>query len=162
MAQLDDERLKLSHVEDHERRLQRKFGELKISAAELERTKDSDDNELLRDEAALEALRVRLVEAHDAVERARERNRRAASYHVVPYEGPNSTHRRPIYIECRQEVMVLQPEGVKLTPDDFAGYLGPGNPLASALREQSTTPAGRRATPARASRIRSYWCVPRA
>ncbi len=30
--------------------------------------------------------------------------------------------------------MILQPEGVELVPEDFAGFLGAGNPLASALR----------------------------
>ena len=84
---------------------------------------------------------------------ARRRSRRAATYSVVPYEGPNSTHRRPVYIECRENSMVLQPEGVELTPADFVGMLGPGNPLASALRAAcaSITPGKR----PRASRMQS-------
>jgi hypothetical protein len=77
---------------------------------------------------------VRLVESRAAVEAAKRNGRQAASYSVVPYEGPNRTHRRPIYIECRQDAMILQPEGIELTPADFAGFLGPGNPLAQALR----------------------------
>ena len=58
----------------------------------------------------------------------------AARYAVVPYEGPNQTHRRPIYIECRDDAVVLQPERIGLTDSDFEGPLGPGNPLAAALR----------------------------
>ncbi len=53
---------------------------------------------------------------------------------MVPYEGPNQTHRRPIYLECRADAVVLQPEGIELTEADFEGPLGPGNPLAAALR----------------------------
>jgi hypothetical protein len=133
-AQLANERLKLSHVEDHERRLQAKFNELKIALAELGRLKDADQTGRLRDQAALEAARIRLVEARAAALDAQRQGRQAASYSVVPYEGPNRTHRRPIYIECRQDAMILQPEGIELTPADFAGFLGPGNPLAQALR----------------------------
>ncbi len=59
---------------------------------------------------------------------------RNRSYAIIPYEGPNQTHRRPIYIECLANAIVLQPEGIALTGSDFEGPLGPGNPLAAALR----------------------------
>jgi hypothetical protein len=133
-AQLADERLKLAHVEDHERRLQEKFKELKIAAAELERLNESKDAKTLRNQAELEAAKIRLAKAKDELEQARKDAKHAATYNVVPYEGPHATRRRPIYIECREESMILQPEGVELVPEDFAGFLGAGNPLASALR----------------------------
>ena len=57
------------------------------------------------------------------------------SFAIIPYEGPNQTRRRPIYIECRgDEAIFLQPENVQLSPDDFTGATANGNPLASALR----------------------------
>ncbi len=59
---------------------------------------------------------------------------RPRSYAVVPYEGPNQTRRRPIYLECRADAVVMQPEGIRLTEADFEGPMGPGNPLAAALR----------------------------
>ena len=117
-----------------QRRLQDKLRELQIAAEELERLQLAKDDEQQREEEDLEAARSRLAEARKAVDDARRRSRRAATYSVVPYEGPNSTHRRPVYIECRENSMILQPEGVELTPADFVGMLGPGNPLASALR----------------------------
>jgi hypothetical protein len=55
-------------------------------------------------------------------------------YALIPYDGPHGTRRRPIYIECTDIGIVLQPEGVVLLPDDFRGPLGPGNPLDAALR----------------------------
>ena len=58
------------------------------------------------------------------------------SFAIVPYEGPNSTHRRPIYIECRDDAVVLQPEGIVLGVHDFEGPMGPSNPLAMALRAE--------------------------
>ena len=74
-----------------------------------------------------------------AAERDLEEARRTAeskrpSYAVVPYEGPSQTMRRPLYIECTAEKIILQPEGIELTEQDFAGPLGPGNPLAAGLR----------------------------
>ncbi len=59
---------------------------------------------------------------------------KAAGYAIVPYEGPNGTLRRPMYIECCDAGIILQPEGVVLTAEDFRGTLGPGNPLAAAMR----------------------------
>ena len=56
------------------------------------------------------------------------------SYAVVPYHGPNETHRRPIYIECREDSVILQPEGIQFGAGDFEGPRGPGNPLAAAVR----------------------------
>ena len=37
--------------------------------------------------------------------------KRPTSYAIVPYDGPNGTHRRPIYIECTAQGVILQPEG---------------------------------------------------
>ena len=59
---------------------------------------------------------------------------RPKSYAIVPYDGPNRTRRRPIYIECRGDAVVLQPENIVFTEADFDEPLGPGNPLAAAVR----------------------------
>ena len=133
-AQLADERLKLAHLEDHQRRLRKQAEQLTAELADLDRVQQTGETRTVRELAELEAARIRLVEARAAVERARQQNKRAASYSVVPYEGPHRTRRRPVYVECRQDLMVLQPEGIELTPGDFAGFLGAGNPLASAVR----------------------------
>jgi hypothetical protein len=53
---------------------------------------------------------------------------------VVPFVGRSGTHRRPLYIECCGDGVFLQPEGIRLSPSDFEGPPGPGNPLACALR----------------------------
>jgi hypothetical protein len=72
----------------------------------------------------------------------------------VPYQGRNGTDRRPIYIECRENLIVLQPEGVELTPRDFVGQFGPGNPLAAAVRAKSEYLA--RQAPPGAARTEPY------
>ena len=55
-------------------------------------------------------------------------------FSIVPFDGVYKSNRRPIYIECRGDAIILQPEGIVFTPEDFLGPPGPGNPLASALR----------------------------
>jgi len=134
-AQLADARLQLSHVEDHQRRLVEKFNQLKIAAIELDRAGNSKSKEREQALADLAAAQEMVNEAREALKQARrDAQQNATAYSVVPYEGPNMTHRRPIYIECRPGAIILQPEGIELTPEDFSGFLGPGNPLASALR----------------------------
>jgi len=134
-AQLADERLKLSHVEDHQRRLLERLDQLKIAANELGRLNSTSAQQREKNLADLAATQARAAEAKQALEEARKNAKKQGSaYSVVPYEGPNSTHRRPIYIECRGNSVILQPEGIELAPSDFAGFIGPGNPLAAALR----------------------------
>ncbi len=137
LAQLQAERLKLSHVEDHERRLRQKLDELKLAAAELERAGEatSGKEQVIADELADTLAQVE--EARLAVAAARRDGKTPeVNYSVVPYFGPNATDRRPIYIECCADGIVLQPEAVRLTRRDFIGLMGPGNPLASALRAE--------------------------
>jgi hypothetical protein len=133
-AQLAEERLKLAHIEDHQRRLEEKSRRLQADAAQMARLSRDSSDEQLRESGALEDVRQKVALAREALAKARQQNARPSAYSVVPYEGPNGTRRRPIYIECRDDAMILQPEGVELTPADFAGFLGSGNPLASALR----------------------------
>ncbi len=134
-AELAEERLKLSHVEDHQRRLQQRFAQLKIAASELERSGSARTQQREQAVAELEATRLKVREAREAVENARRAmQEKVANYTIVPYEGPNHTTRRPVYIECRGDSVVLQPEGIELVPSDFVGVLGAGNPLAAALR----------------------------
>lgn len=134
-AQLAAERLKLSHVEDHERRLRQKFEQLQIAAKELDRVNSAVDRDARQAEAELAAAKDAVLDAQTKLKDAREKAQEVEpTYSVVPYEGAHATSRRPVYIECRAQSVVLQPEGIELSSEDFAGFLGPGNPLASALR----------------------------
>ena len=81
------------------------------------------------------SLEKRLTNARESLDKARaDAADRPPAYAVVPYVGKQGTHRRPLYIECAVDGVYLQPEGIRLTPGDFEGPPGPGNPLASALR----------------------------
>jgi len=132
---LQDARLQLSHIEEHSGRLRKQFEELVAAEKALAENADSASDEKLRSE--VERLRKAVADAQAEVDEARKRaESRKPSYAIVPYQGPNQTRRRPIYVECTGDRVILQPEGIELTPNDFAGPMGAGNPLAAALRAQ--------------------------
>ncbi len=141
-AELADARFQLGHLEDHSRRLREQLSQYEKTAAEIDGLANADQQQRARSETELEQVRTQIGIARQRVSEAREaavgRNR---SYAIVPYEGPSQTHRRPIYLECRADAIVIQPEGVKLTVADFEGPMGPGNPLAAALRRPRVSPS---------------------
>jgi hypothetical protein len=128
-ADLAAARLQLAGVEDHTR-------ELADELEKLERTlAQADAGGPRPTDADLAALEEKLKSARESLDKARaEQKTKPPAYAVVPYVGRNGTHRRPLYIECSLDGVFLQPEGVRLSPGDFEGPPGPGNPLACALR----------------------------
>ena len=133
--QLKDDRSRLSHLEDHIRRQQEKLDELRMAAAELHAMQAEHFDDRVQAQRELKRLEQLIDASQKSIEELREEAKsRPRAYAIVPYKGPNGTDRRPIYIECRSDEVVLQPEGIRLTEKDFRLPLGPGNPLASALR----------------------------
>lgn len=133
--ELSNQRLELSHLEDHIRRLQDKWKDLSAQAEQLQGQDASKDQ--ARDQIAAEMAQVAAAidVAKQELEAARlNAKRKPRSFSIVPYEGPNGTSRRPIYIECTADAVILQPEGFVLDARDFEGPLGPGNPLDACLR----------------------------
>jgi hypothetical protein len=134
-SQLAGARLELGHLEDHSRRLKAQLERYENTVRDLENIENSDRRKQGESEADLQRVRDQIATTQQRVgETRREAANRNRSYAVVPYEGPNQTRRRPIYLECCADAVVLQPEGIRLTPADFEGPMGPGNPLAAALR----------------------------
>lgn len=138
-AKLADSRLRLGHLEDHIRSLQEKWAQLQVAAEELDDLRSG--KERAQADTALEQQRLQraIAEARQELETLREEfNRRPRAFAIIPYAGPNGTKRRPIYIECTAQGIIIQPEGVVLRASDFDGPLGPGNPLDAALRATRT------------------------
>jgi hypothetical protein len=133
-ADVAKHRDRLAHIDEHFQRLRKQLDEL--TAAEKLLLEKSVNGDI--DKAALEAqladLRAKIAEAKLKLEQARAAGQKPQAFAVVPYEGSNGTRRRPIYIECRADAVVLQPEGIVFPESDFAGSRGPSNPLASCLR----------------------------
>jgi len=131
---LAEERLALSHIEDHARELRKRLRELESQLATLEEDpsrQDATDDLMIRLKQIREEIAELQVQSREAEEKAAKQQ---VSYAIVPYEGNSQTLRRPIYIECRSDAVILQPEGIRLSVADFQGPLDPSNPLAAALR----------------------------
>jgi hypothetical protein len=92
-------------------------------------------------DAQRRALAQRLVWYENKIFEAEQQLRRTSqasqqhrvSYAIVPYVGPGGTRRRPIYIECRSDRVILQPEGIQLRASDFV-VVTHNNPLVAALQ----------------------------
>ncbi|MEN1679173.1 MAG: hypothetical protein AAGJ46_06240 [Planctomycetota bacterium] len=132
---LREDQLRLSQLEDHMRRMLSEVEAKRAAIAQLL----ADETEKLDDRAQaernLEQLKELIEEAKQEIAEIKEENAgKEKAYAIVPYRGRSGTRRRPIYIECLEDRVVLQPEGVELMDSDFVEPLGVGNPLASALR----------------------------
>jgi hypothetical protein len=134
-SQLAESRLVLGHIEDHGRRLRDRFQELSRQAKKAAEEGLKPGRFVLAGEEELRHVEGQIAEARQQLAQAQlAAAHRPKSYAIVPYDGPNRTRRRPIYIECRGEAVVLQPENIVFKEADFDEPLGPGNPLAAAIR----------------------------
>ncbi len=131
---LEEERLRLSHAEEHTRRLQEELAKLSITANQLEQTEKNQEVDQEQAEREMARLEQLVIDTEKQLESLRESSSGKCSYAIMPYKGPNGTYRKPIYIECTGKGVILQPEGLVLTRDDFIAPTWPGNPLAAALR----------------------------
>jgi hypothetical protein len=137
LRQLDEKRLELGHLEDHITRLEARWktlGHLAKQTRDLSQ-QDSSDHEFADEQLAI--IREEMAANRRLIESLEGRlARRKRSFAIIPYDGANGTRRRPIFVECTGDEIILHPEGVKMSLDDFSGPVGfgPGNVLASALR----------------------------
>jgi hypothetical protein len=132
---LKEEQLRLSHLEDHRRRLEEELAKLAIAAEQLKQTEANQTVDQEQAEGELERLQELITEKQ--AELAELKNAEAGgkkSYAIIPYRGPNGTFRMPVYIECKRDAITIHPEGHKLTKNDFVASSWPGNPLAAVLR----------------------------
>jgi hypothetical protein len=133
--QIRQDQLRLAQLEDHMRRLHDQLSVLEYAAAELDALEEEHYDDREQAQREIERLERLIAEARQAIDVQKERLQSSRrSYALIPYEGPNGTFRRPLYIECRNNELILQPEGVRVRRDDLYPPFGAGNPLASALR----------------------------
>ena len=132
--QIELRRSELARAEDHIERLEK---DLLEAQARLEKLEDmQESSELKANDPAriqelkdqIEAQKLRLAEA------IAERKDQTPAFSIIPYEGANRTTRRPVYLECTAQGVVIQPEGVLVSIEDLGPPHGPGNPLDAALR----------------------------
>ena len=132
--ELEEERLVLQHFEEHILELQDELSELEKTAQLLREELKPESKEEF--EKKLSELEKQLADATEDLnnQKIEEPDGDKPVFAVIPYEGTSGTHRRPIYLECTEQGIVLQPEGNLLSKDDLRPPYGPGNPLDAALR----------------------------
>jgi len=131
---LTDSRLQLSHLEDHVRRLRDELAQLEADYQVLKQSREQKTDTRQQQRAKLMELRQRIEVARAELDKAKqEAASKPRSFAIVPYDGPRGTRRRPIYLECRADQLIIHPEGNVLMPMDLQSG-GAGNPLAAALR----------------------------
>lgn len=132
-AELADARQELAHLESHARRLRRELAALAESETQLASRASADRETRAALASELAATEARLQNTIRNIRSLAEQTAQQ-SFAIIPYHGPHGTSRRPIYIECRADSVVLQPEGIVLAEEDFLLPVGPASPLAAALR----------------------------
>lgn len=132
---LEQKRLMLQHYEEHILELLDELEELEKTAELLDDAASGEAEELESTEEKITELEKQLAEAAKKLEQKVEKpDGDKPIFAIVPYEGTNGTHRRPIYLECTGNGVFIQPEGILISSTDLQPPYGPGNPLDAALR----------------------------
>jgi hypothetical protein len=132
--QIELRRSELARAEDHIERLEK---ELLETQARLEKLDDMEESSELKatDPSKIEALKDRIEEQKlRLAEAIANRKDQTPAFSIIPYEGANRTTRRPVYLECTAQGVVIQPEGVLVSIEELGPPHGPGSPLDAALR----------------------------
>ncbi|MGL4513103.1 MAG: hypothetical protein ACRCT8_08410 [Lacipirellulaceae bacterium] len=133
---LADEQTRLRGIEGHVRKLQDQVEKLRAEATELFALEQDH-----YDDAAMAARELRrlneLVEdqSKEVDELRTAATGRQRRYAIVPLrEGRGGSNRPAVYFECVEDGVIMQPEGVKLSRQDFMPPVHVSSPLAAAAR----------------------------
>jgi hypothetical protein len=132
---LAEERAKLATVEKETQKIRDELARLETIVKELDANTTATPqqrDELKRLLAQKNALREQTENELRKLQEELEKN--AKSYAIIPHRGAGGTNRRPIYIECTKDKVIIQPEGIVLEGFDFAAPDRPDNPVDAAVR----------------------------
>lgn len=131
---LAERRAELGFLEQDVRDLREQAKRVQRQIELLEQSEQIRGIDLRSERDKLEILRDEIAKTREKVAEAQKRaKRKPRSFAIIPYQAGNGTRRRPVYIECTKFGIVIQPEGIVLSPKDFQPPLLPGNPLDAAL-----------------------------
>lgn len=132
--QIESRRSELARTEDHITRLEKELEDAMARLRSLEETSNAPEYSL-NHLSQIEQLKERIEEEKRKLsEKIEQQKDQTPAFSIIPYDGANRTTRRPVYLECTQEGVVIQPEGILITMDDLGPPHGPGNPLDASLR----------------------------
>ena len=128
--QVQDARQRRSYLIESLRELEEKRRLAAIEYAQLQARQTTPS---LGKELSLAADEIEKLESDLVLARSKQSVQQPTTYSIVPYRGSVGTHRRPIYLECRNDGIFFQPAGIRLTKKDFLPGLQAGNPLDEAF-----------------------------
>ena len=133
--ELADLQARLALAERETQKVKEELARLEQLAQQFDPETSATPEEVEQLKRLLAQQQQRQAEAElELAELRKENARKEKSYAIVPYRGPDGTFRRPIYLECRGDKIIIQPEGIELLPGDFLIPDRPDNPFATALR----------------------------
>jgi hypothetical protein len=133
--EIDRRRKELTNVEDHILRLKAQMDQLRARAEGMESEGNRDDQTRIATERAIADLKTQIdAKRNEIAKEVQKSKTKKLAFSIIPYDGPNGTSRRPVYLECRADGVVIQPEGILIPIKDLRPPYGPGNPVDSALR----------------------------
>ena len=134
-AKVEHRRRDLTDIEDHIARLTKTFEQLTTKIDLIQSEASQSDTSRTEKSTEISALRKEIDQKkRDLIEEIEKQKNRKPAFAVIPYVGPNGTSRRPVYLECTEKGVIIQPEGLMISLNDLKPPFGPGNPLDAALR----------------------------
>ncbi len=132
---LERKRLALQHLEKHIQELLTELETIGQTAALLDEKLATDATAEAEKQRKISELESQLTKAtKDLKQKLDKPDGDKPIFAIIPYQGANGTHRRPIYLECVENGVLIQPEGILIGLADLRPPYGPGNPLDAALR----------------------------
>ncbi|WP_169975497.1 hypothetical protein [Tautonia rosea] len=167
LAELDARRARLAEQVDRvSQRVAAIGGSLKEAGRQIEaflaeareadrrRLRLAAEAEQLEAELQLVALERDVLERQkDQAEAARRQKIERPGYAILPYRGPSGTWRRPIPVECRNGMAVMEPGGMSFSMIELAAMPGRSGPFGAAVKrlafllEREGAPGGERVEP---------------
>jgi len=133
--QVERRRRDLADIEDHIQRLTKNLEELASRIEQILSFASDTEKSESEKEALLQSLREQIDEKkQELLSEIEKQKKRKPAFAVIPYVGNNGTSRRPVYLECTKQGVIVQPEGLLISVQDLKPPCGPGSPLDSALR----------------------------
>ncbi len=131
---LADARSHRGYLEEEIRELKRKAQSLGEQLLAMEQA-EPEAIDVATTQQKIGELESKIAAANSLLKQKRTESKTSGSvtYSIVPHGGSGGTFRRPIFVECTAERLILQPLGIALEKKDFAPPLQPGNMLDSAL-----------------------------
>ncbi|QDU56344.1 hypothetical protein [Aeoliella mucimassa] len=132
---LSDKQKQLAQVEENVRRRQEELGLLRRQIEEMQALDSGATDNLEEARFELQRQRELIAQTEREIEQLKQGVKNSEkNFAIVPYNGDSGVRRQPIYIECRRDRVIFQPEGIELTAEDFNSEFVSGSPLPSAIR----------------------------